>query len=363
MIEIRNLKKEYENITPIKNITTTINKGDVISVIGPSGTGKSTLLRMINMLERPTSGQIIFNGEDITSPGYPLDRLRQRVGMVFQNFNLFNHMTVIENVCFAPMLIKKTDPSEAYEKGMDLLNMVGLKSFAFSYPASLSGGQKQRAAIARTLAMDPEIILFDEPTSALDPTMVGEVEAVIKSLKDQRYTMMLVSHDMNFAEKMANRVFYLDEGVIYEEGSPEQVFKKPLKEKTKVFIKRLKDINCHIDSKAYDFPALRTQLDQFAYKNEIPYDEAKKNIAIAEELIYGILMPKFVADKSAVDLNLTYSAMLKDTVITATWNELEIDLKAPSDKISMDIINLYGKKIDIYDNQIKIHVCSDTASV
>lgn len=356
MIEIRNLKKVYENVTPIENISTSINKGDSIAVIGPSGTGKSTFLRMINMLERPTAGQIIIDGEDVTGPGYPLNKLREKVGMVFQSFNLFDHMTVIENVCYAPMVIKKTDPAEAYEKGMKLLNMVGLGSFALSYPRSLSGGQKQRAAIARTLAMDPEIILFDEPTSALDPTMVGEVEAVIKSLREQGYTMMLVSHDMNFAEKIANRVFYLDDGVIYEEGSPDQIFKNPSKEKTKVFIKRLKDINCRIDTKSYDFPALRTQIDQFAYKNEIPYDEAKKDMAIVEELVYGILLPKFSEGESIIDLNLTYSALLKDTIITAAWSNMNIELNDPANKVSMDIIGLYADSIQIDNEKIKIGV-------
>ena len=356
MIEIINLKKAYPNVTPIENITTTINKGDVISIIGPSGTGKSTLLRMINMLERPTSGQIIIDGEDITAPGYPLHTLRQKVGMVFQSFNLFNHMTVIENVCYAPIHIKNMKPSAAYDRGMELLNMVGLGNFAFSYPRMLSGGQKQRAAIARTLAMDPEIVLFDEPTSALDPTMVGEVESVIKSMKEQGYTMMLVTHDMNFAEKIATRVFYLDEGGIYEDGSSEQIFRKPLREKTKIFVKRLRDFDCHIDSKSYDFPGLRSEIDQFAYKNEIPYDEAKKNLAIVEELIYGILLPKF-DDGSTIDLNLTYSDLLKDTRITASWSGMYVDLNRDENKLSMDIIKLYGDSISQEnENSIRIKV-------
>ncbi|MDO5441929.1 MAG: amino acid ABC transporter ATP-binding protein [Bacillota bacterium] len=356
MIEIKNLKKAYENVTPIENITCTINKGDAISIIGPSGTGKSTLLRMINMLERPTSGQIIVDGEDITAEGYPLNKLREKVGMVFQSFNLFNHMTVIENVCYGPIVIKHMKKDEAFDKGMQLLNMVGLANFAFSYPGNLSGGQKQRAAIARTLAMDPEIILFDEPTSALDPTKVAEVESVIKELKDQGYTMMLVTHDMKLAEKMANRVFYLDEGGIYEDGTPEQIFRKPLKEKTKVFIKRLKDINCHIDSTSYDFPALRAQIDQFAYKNEIPYEEAKKNMAIVEELVYGILMPKFIDGQSSIDLNLSYSDLLKDTRITAEWKNMDVNLTSPENKISMDIINLYENSIKSNENYIRIKV-------
>lgn len=356
MIDIINLRKEYENVTPIQNITTTINKGDVISVIGPSGTGKSTLLRMINMLERPTSGQIIIDGEDITVKGYPLHKLRQKVGMVFQSFNLFNHMTVIENVCYAPMVIKHMNVKAAYEKGLELLDMVGLGQFAYSYPHMLSGGQKQRAAIARTLAMDPDIILFDEPTSALDPTMVGEVESVIKVLKETGYTMMLVTHDMNFAEKIANRVFYLDEGCIYEEGTPEEIFRKPKKEKTKTFVKRLKEFECSFDSQACDYPALRVKLDQFAYKNEIPYSESKKNMAIVEELIFGMLLPRFENGKSTLNLKLTYSDLLKDTRIEAFWSDIDIDILSKENKMSMDIIGLYSSSISQNNNSIRIKV-------
>ena len=356
MIEIRNLKKAYELVTPIENITTVINKGDVIAVIGPSGTGKSTLLRMINMLERPTEGQIIIDGEDITAPGYPLNTVREKIGMVFQSFNLFNHMTVLENVTYAPIVIKKEDPKKAYEKAMDLLTKVGLANFALSYPSTLSGGQKQRAAIARTLAMDPEIILFDEPTSALDPTMVGEVENVIKQLADQGYTMMLVSHDMNLAKKISNRVFYLDEGGIYEDGSPEQIFMNPQKEKTKVFIKRLRDFNCTIDSDSFDFPSLYTELDKFAYKNEIPFDEAKKVKAIFEELLFNILIPLRKGEGTKFDVNVTYSDLLKDTRILAKWDGFNVDFSSKDYIIPMDIINHYASSIKLEDNSIRIKI-------
>lgn len=356
MIELINLRKEFPNVTPIKNITATINKGDVISVIGPSGTGKSTLLRMINMLEPPTSGHIIINGEDVTAPNFPLHTLRQKVGMVFQSFNLFNHMTVIENVCYAPMVIKHMDPKQAYKKGMDLLNMVGLGAFALSYPQNLSGGQKQRAAIARTLAMDPDIVLFDEPTSALDPTMVGEVEAVIKSMKEQGYTMMLVTHDMAFAEKISNRVFFLSDGELYEEGPPEQIFIKPLKEKTRAFVKRLKDLEWHINTKTFDFPSLYSTINQFAYKNEIPFDETKKILAIVEELIFGMLLPNFIESSSSIDLMLSYSDLIKDTRITAQWSNLSIDWTAPENAMSMDIIKLYASSLTTGDNNIRVKV-------
>lgn len=356
MIEIKHLKKEYELVTPISDLSATINKGDVISIIGPSGTGKSTLLRMINMLEVPTSGQIFVDGEDITTPGYPLNKLRQKVGMVFQSFNLFNNMTVIENVTYGPIQLKKVDPKEAYEKGMALLNTVGLSAFALSYPRTLSGGQKQRAAIARTLAMEPEIILFDEPTSALDPTMVGEVESVIKKLADQNYTMMLVTHDMNFAKKISNRVFYLDEGGVYEDGTPEQIFIKPTKEKTRVFVKRLRDFDCEITSKDYDFMSLYTELDQFLYKNEVPIEESKKVKAVFEELIFGIILKELNDGITNLKINVSYSDLLKDTRLTANWEGKTIDFANENNKISMDLINHYVSSISFDINSIRLKI-------
>ena len=217
MIEIKNLKKEYPNVTPLKDVSVKINDGDVISIIGPSGTGKSTLIRCINLLETPTSGQIILDGEDITAKGTDVRRIRQKMGMVFQSLNLFGHLTVIENLMLAPMDLQGKSKQKAYDKAVELLKRVGLANKALSYPDELSGGQKQRVAIARTLAMDPEVVLLDEPTSALDPTMVFEVQAVIRDLSKSGKTMIIVTHEMNFAKAISNRVFYMDEGGIYEE--------------------------------------------------------------------------------------------------------------------------------------------------
>ena len=237
MIELVHLEKKYENTTPLKDVSTVIRDGDVISVIGPSGTGKSTLLRCINMLERPTGGQILLDGVDITAPGYDLTKARRRMGMVFQSFNLFGHLTVIENLMMAPMDILGKSKREAYDTGVQLLKKVGLEGRELQYPDQLSGGQRQRVAIARTLAMDPDVILFDEPTSALDPNMVGEVQAVIRDLAGSGRTMMIVTHEMNFARAICNRVFYMDQGGIYEEGTPEQIFESPAKELTRRFIR------------------------------------------------------------------------------------------------------------------------------
>ena len=240
MIEIRHLQKSYGDVTPLRDINATIRDGDVISVIGPSGTGKSTLLNCINLLERPTSGQILIDGEDITAPRYDVCALRRKVGMVFQSFNLFGHLNVIENLMIAPMDLKHMSRWDAYRNAMALLEKVGLADRAFARPDELSGGQKQRVSIARTMAMEPEVILFDEPTSALDPSMTGEVEDTIRDLARSGMTMMIVTHDMDFARTAANRVFFLSDGVICEDGTPEAVFGAPADPKTRAFIYRLR---------------------------------------------------------------------------------------------------------------------------
>jgi len=252
MIEIIHLKKEYEVSTPLKDVNATINKGDVISVIGPSGTGKSTLLRCINMLEKPTSGQIFIDGEDITNPKCNINRIRMKIGMVFQSFNLYEHLTVVENCMLAQTLLLKRSRQEAYDKAIDLLTSVGMKEKALQYPSQLSGGQKQRVAIARALSTDPEIILFDEPTSALDPLSVKEIEDIINELKKQGRTMMIVTHSLEFAKLISNKIFYMDQGVIYEEGTPERIFENPLKDLTRNFIMNLSSMNFVVDGTNHD---------------------------------------------------------------------------------------------------------------
>ena len=212
MIELRHLRKEFDDVTPLEDVNLTINDGDVIAVIGPSGTGKSTLLRCINMLTPPTSGDIIVNGQTITDKSCDINEVRKKMGMVFQSFNLFGHMTVIENIMNPQITLLGKSRQDAYDYAMELLHKVGLGSKALSYPDELSGGQQQRVAIARTLAMDPDIILFDEPTSALDPSMIGEVQSVIGMLAKTGRTMMIVTHEMDFAKKIATRVLFMDEG-------------------------------------------------------------------------------------------------------------------------------------------------------
>ncbi len=267
LIEIEHLRKEYPNITPLMNVNTTIRRGEVITIIGPSGTGKSTLLRCINRLETPSSGSIKVFGEDTSDKKTDLRALRQRMGMVFQSFNLFSHMTVIENVMLAPVVLKKERKEYAYANGMRLLRLVGMAGKALSYPDELSGGQKQRVAIARTLAMDPEIVLFDEPTSALDPTMVGEVLSAIRELAKRGMTMMIVTHEMKFARDVSSRIFYMDQGEIYEDGTPEEIFERPRRDRTRVFVKRLKVLSLSIDSADYDFIAMSEKLQTYGEKN------------------------------------------------------------------------------------------------
>lgn len=306
MIKINHLRKEYPNVTPLKDVCTEIHKGDVISIIGPSGTGKSTLIRCINLLETPTSGEIWVGDQCITDPKCDINKIRQKMGMVFQSFNLFHHMNIIENIMAAPMDLLKKPKQQAYDDGMKLLRMVGLADKAFNYPDELSGGQKQRVAIARTLAMEPEIILLDEPTSALDPTMVGEVQAVIRDLARQGLTMMIVTHEMRFAREVANRVFYMDEGGIYEDGTPEQIFDNPQKEKTIRFIRHIKSFTKRITSKDFDFIGFNTSLEEFGRKNQISQRAIYRAQSVFEELAVQIILPQF-SEKFIMDVVVDYS--------------------------------------------------------
>ena len=237
MIEVKNLKISFGDLHVIKDLSINIEKGEKIVVIGPSGSGKSTFLRCLNRLETPTGGHILFDGIDMADPKADLDKCRQKMGMVFQHFNLFPHLTVLENITLAPVSLKLKTKAQTEEHAMKLLERVGLQDKANVYPSTLSGGQKQRIAIVRSLAMDPEVILFDEPTSALDPEMVGEVLNVIKDLANEGMTMAIVTHEMGFAREVADRVIFMDGGYIAEEGTPEQIFQHPKSERLQQFLK------------------------------------------------------------------------------------------------------------------------------
>ena len=251
LIQVHDLKKHYHRgaIKALDGVTVDINKGDVMVVIGPSGSGKSTFLRSLNLLEEPTGGEIIFNGVDITKKKYKdasgktvkldIDKLRQKMGMVFQHFNLFPHKTILENMTLAPMKVRGVSKEEAEKKALELLDRVGLKDRADAYPIQLSGGQKQRVAIVRALAMEPEVMLFDEPTSALDPEMVGEVLDFMKELAEEGMTMVVVTHEMGFAREVGNRVLFMADGQLIEQGTPEDIFENPTNPRLKEFLSKV----------------------------------------------------------------------------------------------------------------------------
>ena len=239
LIEVSDLHKSFGELKVLKGVSEHISKGEVVSIIGPSGGGKSTFLRCLNLLEIPDSGKILFEGEDITAKGVNIDLHRKKMGMVFQHFNVFPHMTVGENITMAPVLLGKKKQNEAVEMAKELLNKVGLSSKYDEYPQRLSGGQKQRLAIVRALAMEPDVMLFDEPTSALDPEMVGEVLNVIKSLVKDGMTTVIVTHEMGFAREVSDRVFFMDDGILAEKGSPDEIFSHPQNPRTKEFLSKV----------------------------------------------------------------------------------------------------------------------------
>lgn len=239
MIRVSNLHKSFGKNDVLKGIDEHIEKGEVVVVIGPSGSGKSTFLRCLNLLEEPTSGEIIFEGNSLMEKGVDINKIREKMGMVFQQFNLFPHKTVLQNLTIAPMKVKKLSAEDAKKKAMSLLDRVGLANKATAYPSSLSGGQKQRIAIARALAMEPDVMLFDEPTSALDPEMVGEVLSVMKDLAKEGMTMVVVTHEMGFAREVGDRILFMDDGNIVEQGTPEEIFSNPKNPRTIDFLSKV----------------------------------------------------------------------------------------------------------------------------
>lgn len=295
MIEVRHLSKIFPSggdggpLTVLKDVNCAIGQGEVISIIGPSGTGKSTFLRCLNRLEEATSGQIIIDGEDILSKKANLPLMRRKMGMVFQNFNLFNHLNVLDNVTDAPRALLGLTKKDAQKRGLELLEMVGLADKAFSMPSDLSGGQKQRVAIARCLAMDPKIILFDEPTSALDPTMVGEVLSVIKRLAKMGLMMLIVTHEMKFARDVSTRIFFMNHGVIFEDGTPQQIFETPSHPETQAFIRRIRSLTFEVTSRQFDIYDMNSRIAAFVGKYFLSEEVLYRLQSCFEELITEIL--------------------------------------------------------------------------
>lgn len=338
VISVAHLKKAYPNVTPLKDVNTEIRQGDVISIIGPSGTGKSTLLRCLNRLEEPTGGEIRVLGQTLTGAGpRELSAVRRRMGMVFQSFHLFPHLTVIENIMLAPVELLGLSRQEAYRRGLELLRSVGLAEKAPNYPDELSGGQKQRVAIARTLAMEPEIVLFDEPTSALDPTMVGEVLSVIRNLASQGLTMLIVTHEMKFARDVSTRVFYMDQGVIYEEGAPEQIFAHPRTERCQAFVLRLKTYHCEITTKSFDFIGAATDIDNFARKQLLSARQSLKFQQIFEELCVACILPRLPEKGCHVDFRAMCSEDGSECRVVISWPGEALNPMQEGDAISVKL--------------------------
>ena len=338
IIQISHLEKAYPNVTPLKDVNAEIRRGEVISIIGPSGTGKSTLLRCLNRLETPTSGSVVVFGQELTgAKAAQLSAVRRRMGMVFQSFNLFAHLTIIENLMLGPVELLGLSRQEAYDRGMELLRKVGLGERALSYPDELSGGQKQRAAIARTLAMGPEAVLFDEPTSALDPTMVGEVLSVIRGLAAQGLTMLIVTHEMKFARDVSTRVFYMDQGVIYEDGTPEQVFDHPRTDRCQAFVLRLKTYHCRIATKDFDFIGAATDIDRFARKQLLSAQQSLKFQQIFEELCVACILPQLPEDDCQVDFGAMCSEDGGECRAVISWPGEAFDPVRQGDEISVKL--------------------------
>jgi polar amino acid transport system ATP-binding protein len=320
MIKIENLSKRFGELMVFEGIDLHIKKGECVAVIGPSGMGKSVLFRTIALLEKPDSGKIWINNVEITNKQSNINKVREKMGMVYQGFHLFSHLSIIDNITLAPRKVKKQSRVEAEKKAMELLSMVGLTDKAHAFPRQLSGGQQQRVAIARCLAMEPEIILFDEPTSALDPAMTSEVLAIIRKLtKMGGLTMLIVTHEMNFAKEVSSRVLFMEEKGIYEDGTPEQIFENPRKEKTKNFIRRLKIFTYTIDSKGFDMVAMNVQIELFCRKYHVEQKKIYHLQLIIEETIVILFQTCYLSQRPQVEFGLELSSDLKEIAINLNY--------------------------------------------
>ena len=316
MISVRHLTKSFRNpdgstLVVLKDVNCDIAEGEIITIIGPSGTGKSTFLRALNLLDAPTGGEIIVDGENILKNGYPVHKLRRKMGMVFQQFNLFPHMTVLENISLAPVKLLNMSKADADAQSLELLRKVGLAEKADVYPDSLSGGQKQRVAIARCLAMKPEVILFDEPTSALDPSMSGEVCSVIRQLaRESGISMIIVTHEMKLAREVSTRIFFMSGGIILEDGTPEQIFEHPVHSATKVFVQQMQKLIFDIDSADYDIYGMYSSMSAFCVKYNIP-EKREAIYHIAEEMVTVLLK-----DHYPLHVVLSHSGLSGETALS-----------------------------------------------
>ncbi|MCR5166623.1 MAG: amino acid ABC transporter ATP-binding protein [Oscillospiraceae bacterium] len=349
LIEIKGLRKEYADVTPLENVDLTVEEGEVISIIGPSGTGKSTLLRCINRLETPTSGSVLIDGEDICSQKADLPSVRRKMGMVFQQFNLFPHKMAVENIMLPQQSVLGKTPQEAYDEAMSQLKRVGLDSKARKYPDELSGGQKQRVAIARALAMHPKIMLFDEPTSALDPTMVSEVLSVIRELAGTGLTMLIVTHEMRLARDVSTRVLFMDNGGICEEGTPEQIFKAPRNELTRRFIFRIRNWEYTVSGENSDIYELTSSLEDFCIHQYLGRKAAYNCRLAAEELVTSCILPKTaeIPDGQAL-LTLSVSEDTGEILLEAKYPSLMKNgdpVETATDTLSLKLLEKAAEKL------------------
>lgn len=346
MISVKNLCKSYDSLQILKDVNIDFPDGSTTVIIGGSGCGKSTLLRCLNLLEKPDCGTIEIDGEDIVT-AKNVDKLRQKLGMVYQSFNLFSHLSVLENIILAPMKVKKISKEEAISKAYELLKMVGMENRATHMPDQLSGGQKQRVAIARALAMEPEVMLFDEPTSALDPTMVDEVETVIKRLVDSGMTSIIVTHEMRFARNIASNILFLAEGGVYEEGSPDQIFDNPQKDLTRRFIYRSRMYEEALNKTDIDIYELCSRIRQYAIAYGLTRKQSKGIEYFCEELIYPLIMfndavLRIIADENRNEYSITaeFKGLNKDPLSLECIDELGLSIvKAYSSSLNSSCIN------------------------
>ena len=351
MITVRHLKKVFKDsskeLTVLSDVNCEIRKGEVISIIGPSGTGKSTFLRCLNRLEEATAGHIEIDGVDILDRKVDASLLRRKMGMVFQNFNLFDHLTILDNITLCPRTLLGQSKADAEKRGMELLEMVGLHDKAGSRPSELSGGQKQRAAIARCLAMNPEIILFDEPTSALDPTMVSEVLAVIRRLAAQGMTMAIVSHEMQFVRDVSTRVFFMYGGEIYEEGTPQQIFDAPQKPVTKAFVNRIRSLNFRLENRHYDLYGMFGQIETFCSKYGLGNSRTMAVQHTVEEMLSEIL-----PFTGPVSLDLEYSEKTYGLSLLITQENVSSPVLSgcDSDSVSLKLVRGMSKSVSEPEN-------------
>jgi polar amino acid transport system ATP-binding protein len=306
LIEVKGLKKSFGSLEVLKGIDLTVEQGERIAIIGGSGCGKSVFLRSLCLLEKPDAGQIVIDGREITAKGAKIDEIRRNMGIVFQKFHLFSEMDVMDNLCLAPTRILKMPRSEAEKKAMGLLSQVGLAARAHAWPTVLSGGQQQRIAICRCLMMEPKVLLFDEPTSALDPTMVGEVLAVIRMLAKRDLSMLIVTHEMNFAREVASRVLFFADGGIYEQGTPAEIFDAPKREKTISFINKIKYFSYEITRRDFDLMQMQGGIQNFGEKYGLDQKHSYRLQICCEELVYELL-DRCYPNRDDVDLKLTVS--------------------------------------------------------